>query len=317
MSTKNKLLTILTLSAGAAASMACLNKYIQLSASSKNVLENDFPSLCYRWRLGNIHYQKVGTGKPLLLIHDLNAISSSYEWKALVKPLSEHFTVYTIDLLGCGRSEKPNMTYTNYLYVQLICDFIKSVIGRRTSVAASKASAPIALMACSCNSELFENLLLINPDSIQTCSQVPGKSAKLYKFILDLPLIGTFIYHISTSRQNIQTVFANEYFENPFSVHRTLIDAYYESSHLGASPKSVYSSTVCHYTKCNILNALKKIDNSIYILGCKSINEMEERLEEFKKYNPAIETTLLPEGKELPQLECPSAVLQAINTYLY
>ena len=150
---------MLILGSGAAASMALINKYIQISASGKNILE-DSESLCYRWRFGNIHYKRTGNGKPLLLIHDLASSSSSYEWNSVVRPLSEHFTVYTIDLLGCGRSEKPNMTYTNYLYVQLICDFIKSVIGRRTSVITSGSSASLALMACSSNSNLFDSLFL-------------------------------------------------------------------------------------------------------------------------------------------------------------
>ena len=209
------------------------------------------------------------------------------------------------------------MTYTNYLYVQLICDFIKSVIGRRTSVITSGSSASLALMACSSNSNLFDSLFFINPDSLLSCSKVPGKSAKLYKFILDFPIIGTFIYHIACSRQNLQQLFMNEYYENPFSVKGSIVDAYYEAAHLGKSPKSLYASIACHYTKCNVINALKKIDNSIYIVGSQWISDMKERIEEYRKYNPAVESTMLTQGKQLPHLECPSQVMQAVHTYLY
>ena len=66
---KNKLLTFLSLTSGAAASISTINKYIQLHATSKNLLETS-NSLCYKWRLGNIPYTKTGNGKPLLLIHD-------------------------------------------------------------------------------------------------------------------------------------------------------------------------------------------------------------------------------------------------------
>lgn len=51
-----------------------------------------------------------------------------------MKKLEKHYTVYTIDLLGCGRSDKPYLTYTNYLYVQLLTDFIHDVIGERPDV---------------------------------------------------------------------------------------------------------------------------------------------------------------------------------------
>ena len=53
--------------------------------------------------------------------------------------LKDH-TVYTIDLLGFGRSEKPNLTYTNYLYVQLVTDFIQNIIGEKTDIIASNES---------------------------------------------------------------------------------------------------------------------------------------------------------------------------------
>lgn len=316
MTNKNKVLTMLILQSAAAASIALINKYIQVSATSKNLMEHS-KSLCYKWRFGNIHYTKTGNGKPLLLIHDLNSISSGYEWHSMVSLLKEHYTVYTIDLLGCGRSEKPNITYTNYLYVQLISDFIKSVIGRRTDVAACGGSAALVLMACSSNHEQFDQLFFINPDSILTCSQIPGKYAKLYKIMLDLPILGTLIYHISVSKKNIYQQFKENYFENPYSAKSSLIDIYYESAHLGESPKSVYSSITCNYTKCNIVNALKKIDNSIYMIGCRSIPGIDERLEEFKKYNPAIETSLLSKGKYLPHLECPDEIWNAMKTYLY
>ena len=57
---------------------------------------------------GNIYYTKCGSGKPLLLIHDLHFASSGYEWESIREQLSRSYTVYTLDLLGCGRSEKPN-----------------------------------------------------------------------------------------------------------------------------------------------------------------------------------------------------------------
>ena len=157
MKPSNKLITALLLSSGAAAGIAAINKYIKVSAVSKNLLQQPNPH-CYRWRFGNIYYTKEGTGKPLLLLHDLNYFSSGCEWESLIPTLKKHYTVYTVDLLGCGRSEKPNLTYTNFLYVQLLSDFIQSEIGRRTSVIATGASAPLVIMTCGYRSDLFDQL---------------------------------------------------------------------------------------------------------------------------------------------------------------
>lgn len=307
-------MTFLTLSTSAAIATALINKYITFSSTSKALLEEP-RSLCFKWRLGNIHYTKIGTGKPLLLIHDLTFTSSGYEWNQLVNKLKTKYTVYTIDLLGCGRSEKPNLTYTNYLYVQLLCDFIKSEIGHRTDIIATGSSAALSIMACNNNPDLFDRLMLINPESLSSCSQVPGKNSKLYKVILDLPIIGTLLYHIASSRCFIENSFRDHYFYNPYSAKPIYIDHYLESAHLGKYPKAVFSSLECKYTKCNILTALKKIDNSIYIVGGAEENSIEAIINDYKSNNYAIESSLISKTKHLPQLEDPEKVLNIIKIF--
>lgn len=314
MTNKNKLLTMLILSSSAVAATALINKCIKLSATSKNILEEP-ESFCFRWRFGTIHYTKSGNGKPLLLIHDLDASSSGYEWHQVISALSKEYTVYTVDLLGCGRSEKPCLTYTNYLYVQLISDFIKSEIGHRTDVIATGQSSALAIMACNNSPELFDRLLLVNPDSILNCSQIPGKYAKLYKGFLDFPVIGTLLYHIAVNKQAIRESFVTKYFYNPYSVKESYLNSYYEAAHLNLSPKSVYASVHCNYAKANIVNAIKKIDNSIYMIGGAGLENIKDLMNEYTMYNPAIEYTLLPDTKYLPQMEKPAEFVSTIKMF--
>lgn len=314
MKAKNKLLTLLILSASAAATTAAINKAIQVSAVSKNPLAEP-ESLCFKWRLGNIHYTKEGSGKPLLLIHDLNPMASGHEWKQLIPLLRDEYTIYTIDLLGFGRSEKANMTYTNFLYVQLISDFIKSEIGHRTNVITSGESASIPLMACANNPDLFDQIMAINPLSLLDFSTIPGKTAKMYKCIVELPIIGTLLYHIASSKKMITEELVTKGFFNPYSVKSSYVDSCYEAAHLGTSPKSTFASIRCNYTKCNLVNALKKIDNSIYLVGGASIENMKDRLDEYKGYNSSIETALVPKAKGLPHLEQPDKIAELVKTY--
>ena len=233
----------------------------------------------------------------------------------LIPLLKEYYTVYTIDLLGCGRSEKPNLTYTNFLYVQLLNDFVKSEIGRRTNIVATGASAPIVTMACGYNPDLFEQMMFINPDSLLSCSHIPGKSAKCYKFILDLPIIGTLLYNFASARSIISKTFSESYFYNPYDVNPHNIDKYHESAHLGDSPKSVYASVQCNYTKCNITKTLEKIDNSIYILGGEAEPDIDLTIKEYTKCNPAIESSTIANTRHLPQLENPEEVSATVQMF--
>lgn len=314
MKAKNKIITALLLSSGAAAGLTLINKYIKMTAVSKKLLTDPEPH-CFKWRLGDIHYTKIGTGKPLLLIHDLDYSSSGCEWDNLIPLLQENYTIYTIDLLGCGRSEKPNLTYTNFLYVQLINDFIKSEIGRRTNVISTGSSSSIVTMACAYNQELFDKIMFINPESFSSCSQIPGKSAKLYHFILDMPIIGTLLYNIAAAKNIIEENFFNTYYYDAREIKPLFINKYFESAHLGESPKAVYSSVVFKYTKCNICHSLEKIDNSIYIIGGSAEKEIEPIIHEYLNCNPAIEYSTIPATKHLPQMEKPEETRNLIRMF--
>lgn len=316
MTTKKGLITTLILTTSSITTISFINKYIKLSAASKKMLSAGFTKEIFHWRLGDIYYTKTGTGKPLLLIHDLDAASSSYEWHKIIPPLSKDYTVYAIDLLGCGQSEKPCLTYTNYVYVQLISDFIKSEIGHRTDVIATGESSSFIIMACANNPDLFNRIILINPDSINTCSQLPGPYSKYYKRFLDFPVTGTLLYHIAVSKKSIKDFFVNTCFSDPRSIKESYIEAYYEAAHLGFSPKSVYACVRCNYTKCNIINALKKIDNSICIIGGGNKDNIKEISEEYVDFNPAVEYSIIPGTCHLPQLEKPADVLNNISTFL-
>jgi len=52
---------------------------------------------------GTIYYEHVGNGPPLLLIHGLGG--SRRWWRKNIDALARHFTVYTVDLIGFGKSK--------------------------------------------------------------------------------------------------------------------------------------------------------------------------------------------------------------------
>ena len=185
----------ITLSAFTMTSIYCINKFISLTSASKNLLTSEAGRF-YEWRYGNVFYTKSGNGSPLLLIHDLSPESSSYEWSKLVKKLEKKHTVYTLDLLGCGRSDKPNFTYTNYMYVQLITDFIKNIITEPSDIVVTGDSASFVIMACNMNYQYFNKIILINPTDLHELNQSPDKKKNAITFLNIFPLILPLVYQI-------------------------------------------------------------------------------------------------------------------------
>ena len=173
MSWKKKAITISALSALTTFTIHLANKIIDISATSENHEQNTAGSY-FDWKFGNIYYEKYGEGEPVLLIHDFSVGSSSYEWHRIIDKLAKSHLVYTIDLLGCGRSEKPSITYTNYLYVQLITDFINQVIDSPCDVIATGISGSFAIAAVQNNKNLINRIILVNPEDVNRLNKMPS-----------------------------------------------------------------------------------------------------------------------------------------------
>lgn len=313
---KHKLLTAGILLSLATGIIYVINRIVFATATLKNLLKSSADNY-YEWRFGKIYYRKKGHGTPVLLIHDLNVYSSAYEWNKVIDELAKTRTVYAVDLLGCGRSEKPRITYTNYLYVQLITDFIKNVIGEKTDVVANGYSGSFSVLAGYSDTDYINKLILINPPSLASLNRIPSKRSKLHKFILELPVFGTLIYNIRTCQSNIQLLFTEKYLYNPFSVTPEMIDTYYEASHRSfSSSKFLLSSLVSGYTNNSINHALSEMNQSITVLSCEGEKESKKIAESYITCNPAIETSTLKNAKHLPQLETPEKFVELLNIYL-
>lgn len=148
----------------------------------------------YSWKYGRIFYHKRGHGSPVILLHGLEPAQSGRGLDSLSKVLSAKHTVYTIDLLGFGLSDKPWITYTNFLYVRLVLDFIKEVIGENTDIVACEGSALSMLQAYNFDSSMIGKVVLVNPSRKETI-EIPKSIAIKLKKLLDFPLIGSFIYN--------------------------------------------------------------------------------------------------------------------------
>lgn len=293
-----------------------INKVINITSPMKNLLKKENGNF-YNWRYGNIYYTKNGKGSPLLLIHDLNPASSDYEWHKIIKHLAKQHTVYTLDLLGCGQSDKPNITYSNFLYVQLITDFINQVIRTTTDVITTGESSSFTLMACNMEPDCFGKIIIINPSDLSELCKTPNKQKNALKYLIDSPIIGTFLYNMIYCRKNIKNKFYNEYFSNKRIIPTTTIDYYYEAAHIEqGNGKYLLSSIKSNYTNINIIHALKKIKNNIYLIGSIEIEGMQYIIDSYISYNPSIESSFITGSKYLPQLETAEKLLQIITDLL-
>jgi pimeloyl-ACP methyl ester carboxylesterase len=71
----------------------------------------------------SLHYQQEGIGRPLVFLHGL--LTYSYLWRNITPGLTFGNTVYSLDLMGFGFSEKPqDKIYSVDLYVKQLGKFL-------------------------------------------------------------------------------------------------------------------------------------------------------------------------------------------------
>ena len=304
------------LTALAAGTVHVLNRVVDMAAELKNILKSENGNF-YDWKNGEIYYTKRGTGSPVLLIHELDPMSSSYEWNRMIKKLEKQHTVYTLDLLGCGRSEKPYLTYTNYLYVQLVTDFIQNIIREKTDVITSGNSISFVVLASNMNTNLINRVIAINPPAVGEFNHTPDQTSSIRKFLLESPIVGTFIYNLRTHEKMIERRFASEYFAKPQLVSSKMIDAYFEASHMEHSHgKYLMASIEGKYIDNSIFHALKRIQIPLYIIESRASSHAVSIATTYAKQNSSIETAYISNTKLLPQLEAPDRLFEIVTMLL-
>ena len=155
-----------------------------------------------------LSYYVSGTGKPLVLVHSVNAAASAYE----MKPLYEHFAasrrVFALDLPGFGFSPRHDLVYSPGLYTDAIVTFLRDEVSPEhgpADVVALSLGAEFAARAASEAPDLFSSLTLIAPTGFggRGANGADGGDDTLLR-LLSVPFWSRPMFDLLTTRRSIQ-----------------------------------------------------------------------------------------------------------------
>lgn len=301
---------IITTSTLLVTGMYSINQYIDTCLSPVISAKND---KTYLWKDMHIIYSEKGEKNHpvLLLLHNLYPSSSKEEWYRIDDHLAEKYHIFELDLPGCGNSDKQNITYINYMYVQIITDFIKEIIGEKTNICATAFSSSFTIMAARIRPDLINKIILINPTSIEELVKPVTKESCFLEKIFSLPVIGTFLYNCIMSKSSITDDYKYTYFYNEHNVPIKAVEiSYYNAHYLHSNGKYLLGSIIGNYTNINIIHALPKINNDIYLIGN---GKHKPVIQSYKKYSPYVHGIYVSNCRLLPQLEIPNTIIEKIN----
>jgi pimeloyl-ACP methyl ester carboxylesterase len=203
-----------------------------LALANRALLLDDLPPMLpgapldWQWCGWRVRYTVLGTGSPLVLVHGIHAAASSFEMRNVFEPLSQQHRVYALDLLGFGKSERPDARYTGQLYRDLIGNFLANVVEEPAVLVATSLSAAYAVAVARARPALVSGLVLISP----TSATPPGPMRRIGGAVLGWPLVGSAAFNALVSRASMRRFLTRVYADERL-VDEALLGQQWATSH--------------------------------------------------------------------------------------
>lgn len=216
-----------------------------------------FPGTHWQWKTHKIYYVHAETAgsnvishasKPsLLLIHGFGA--STDHWRKNIAELQNEFDVWAIDLLGFGRSEKPDIAYSADVWQQQLQDFITEVVGRPVVLAGNSLGGYASLCVATSAVEWVKGVILLNsagpfsdPDDQTVEKSELSLTAKAKQWIGNLiknvvlqPFPSYLVFQYTRRRSTIRKTLEKVYLDASAVTDQLVEDIYRPSCDPGAA----------------------------------------------------------------------------------
>jgi pimeloyl-ACP methyl ester carboxylesterase len=115
-----------------------------------------------------MHYAIAGSGHPLVFLHGWP--QSWYEWRKIIPPLAERFTVIAPDLRGLGDSERPMTGYDKRTLAADVYQLVKTLGYDKIGLTGHDWGGAVAFYFAYDHPEMVERLMILD--------MVPGLGRK-------------------------------------------------------------------------------------------------------------------------------------------
>ncbi|MGQ9896424.1 MAG: alpha/beta fold hydrolase [Acidobacteriota bacterium] len=257
----------------------------------------------WMWRNQRIHYARRGNGKPVLLIHSLNAAASAYEMRKVFLGLEDTFDVIAPDLPGFGASERRRMDYTANLYTDFILDFCRARIGSPCYVIASSLGAAYVIRAASLVPELFQKLILIAPTGIRALAdERPTRLRQTARHLLFSP-VGTLFFKLLSTRTAIHYFMTTQGFYDARCFTREHADHLYRTMR-AQNAKYAPIAFLTGMANCNISHTFGQLAQPVQLVwGQNARSTPAHQSEDFLARQPEAQLVLFENCALLPHDE--------------
>jgi pimeloyl-ACP methyl ester carboxylesterase len=232
--------------------------------------------------------------------------------------LQEDFEVWAIDLLGFGRSGKPELAYSGELWREQIKDFIEQVIGTPVVLAGNSLGGYASLCVAVAYPELSRGLVLINsagPFREGKAPSCPNFWQSLGRSLLLQPWASYLLFQYVRQKSNIRKTLEKVYLDKSAVTEQLVEDIYRPSCDKGAA--QVFAAVFKNPQGESVDRLLEQLKSPLLLIwgeGDPWMNSVE-RGAKFRQYYPNLEEYYLQAG-HCPHDEIPEQFNQLLTNWV-
>lgn len=303
------------------AALAAINARIRRNANEPEETAFGGEARTFEWQHGNIFYKVAGeenAGPPLLFVHGIGAGASSFMWRRNFDVLARDFRVYALDLLGFGFSDKPaGASYSADLYVELISDFIREVVGAPAHIIASSLGAAYSVLVADEQPELVRSLVLVAPTGAGNLSARPGMTGAAFYGLLQSPVLGTSFYNVIASERSIRDYARKELFYDKRRATPRLVAQYYATSHQPGAQHAI-AAFLSGYLNTDTRESFARLTQPVTLVwGKQDETNPIEHAAELLSLNPRAGLEIFDRCRMMPQEEQPEKFNALVRNKLH
>ena len=224
-------------------------------------------------------------------------------------------TVYTLDLLGFGRSDRPAIKYGARLYIALISDFVAQVIGGPCILVASSLSAAYAMILGARDPHRFPALALIQPTGLTRLNEDAGFGGDAGRLAIDSPVVGTAAFNALVSRRSLRHYLEMAYADDTL-VTDELVDVQYDTSHQPGA-RHAPAAFIAGHLNIDVRRALRRLRQpALLFWGEQAQLSPVEEIRGFRTLKQDFDVHILSPAGDLPHDERPDEFNVILSTWL-
>lgn len=264
---------------------------------------------------GRIHYYTDTTaeGRPVVLVHSINAAPSAHEMKPLFERFRGKRPVYAMDLPGFGHSDRSKRRYSPELFASTIAEFLETVVKEPADVVAYSLGCEFSALAALAQPDLVRSLVMVSPTGFNARRLPTGEAAeRAYRF-LSVPVVNDGLYKLLTTRPSIRFFYGQVFTADPPA---ELVDYAYATTHQpGAKHAPLYFLSGQLFTAEAGTNVYGKLAQPVLVLYDKDPNIDFHELPDFLSRHTNWRAQRIAPTHGMPQWERPDETAEAIERF--